>query len=77
MYTPIDARTSFLQISEAEEQLKRKVASLNQQEHEYESLQEEVDGLKEQLEERGRLLHIASSRVTEVRKWGFLGCLGL
>ncbi|KAG0715652.1 FYVE and coiled-coil domain-containing protein 1 [Chionoecetes opilio] len=53
-------------ITEAEEKLKQKVASLNEQEHEYESLQEEVDGLKEQLEERGQLLHIASSRVTEL-----------
>lgn len=55
-----------LQINEAEEKLRQKVESLNQQEREYESLQEEVSELREQLEERGRLLHIASSRVTEV-----------
>lgn len=55
-----------LQINEVEEELRKKVESLNQQEHEYESLQEEINGLKEQLEERGQLLHIASSRVTEV-----------
>ncbi|XP_045126075.1 FYVE and coiled-coil domain-containing protein 1-like isoform X4 [Portunus trituberculatus] len=53
-------------ISEVEEELKQKVASLNQQEQEYECLKEEVDTLKEQLEERGNLLHIASSRVTEL-----------
>uniref|UniRef100_A0A0N7ZB20 FYVE-type domain-containing protein n=1 Tax=Scylla olivacea TaxID=85551 RepID=A0A0N7ZB20_SCYOL len=59
-------RTNIRKISEVEEELKQKVASLNQQEHEYECLQEEVDTLKEQLEERGHLLHIASSRVTEL-----------
>lgn len=59
-------RTNIRKISEVEEELKQKVASLNQQEHEYECLQEEVDTLKEQLEERGNLLHIASSRVTEL-----------
>lgn len=56
----------LLQINEAEEKLRQKVESLNQQEREYENLQEEVSGLKEQLEERGQLLHVASSRVTEV-----------
>ncbi|XP_050693492.1 FYVE and coiled-coil domain-containing protein 1-like isoform X4 [Eriocheir sinensis] len=53
-------------INEAEEKLRQKVESINQQEREYESLQEEVSGLREQLEERGQLLHIASSRVTEL-----------
>lgn len=76
VYTYFDTRMPSIQITEAEEKLKQKVASLNQQEHEYESLQEEVDGLKDQLEERGQLLHIASSRVTEVRtQLSGMGCL--
>lgn len=59
-------RTNIRKINEAEEKLRQKVESINQQEREYESLQEEVSGLREQLEERGQLLHIASSRVTEL-----------
>ncbi|XP_042207781.1 FYVE and coiled-coil domain-containing protein 1-like isoform X2 [Homarus americanus] len=53
-------------ISEAEEQLKQKVASLSQREEDYESLQEEIDALKDKYEERGQLLHIATDRVKEL-----------
>nr|XP_053654456.1 FYVE and coiled-coil domain-containing protein 1-like [Cherax quadricarinatus] len=55
-------------ISEAEENLRQKVISLSQQEKEYENLQEEVEILKDKYEDRGKLLHIASERVTELEK---------
>ncbi|XP_045622041.2 FYVE and coiled-coil domain-containing protein 1 isoform X2 [Procambarus clarkii] len=53
-------------ISEAEEKLKQKVASLSQREEEYENLQKEIDLLKDKYEERGKLLHIASDRIKEL-----------
>lgn len=64
----INVSINVLQISEAENELKQKVASLSQQEKKYESLEEELDVLKDKCEEKGRLLHIASDRVTEVRE---------
>ncbi|KAK8727199.1 hypothetical protein OTU49_009746 [Cherax quadricarinatus] len=61
-------RTNIHKISEAEENLRQKVISLSQQEKEYENLQEEVEILKDKYEDRGKLLHIASERVTELEK---------